>query len=288
MAARGSFGLPTQSRNGCGSLEEALTGWRELESEAGEQLLELDGLIKIVTDLGQSSAAALEACGVVWQRLDRDEVELAISAASSSRVVWRAAAGGRHRPGRSCAGGLCTRHRCPLRGAGGVAGRSGCCLRGRHSRRVVNDLIEPPLPVRLTRETVCYFRPADSRPVPAFVSFGPRTGGICFYALADPVHGIKAAVHHGGPTVINPREPGEPDTALVDAITGWVAEHALLADPRPVETQTCLYTTTVDETFILERRGRVVVGSACSGHGFKFAPAIGARLAALAIEAAGS
>jgi glycine/D-amino acid oxidase-like deaminating enzyme len=27
-----------------------------------------------------------------------------------------------------------------------------------------------------------------------------------------------------------------------------------------------------------------VVGSACSGHGFKFAPAIGARLAALAIE----
>jgi sarcosine oxidase len=38
----------------------------------------------------------------------------------------------------------------------------------------------------------------------------------------------------------------------------------------------------VDESFILERRGRVVVGSACSGHGFKFAPAIGARLAALA------
>jgi sarcosine oxidase len=64
-----------------------------------------------------------------------------------------------------------------------------------------------------------------------------------------------------------------------------VAEHVLLADPRPVEAQTCLYTTTADETFILERRGRVVVGSACSGHGFKFAPAIGARLAALAMQA---
>jgi len=59
----------------------------------------------------------------------------------------------------------------------------------------------------------------------------------------------------------------------------------LLADPRPVETHTCLYTTTADERFILERRGRIVVGSACSGHGFKFAPAIGARLAALAEEA---
>jgi sarcosine oxidase len=37
-----------------------------------------------------------------------------------------------------------------------------------------------------------------------------------------------------------------------------------------------------DDTFVVERRGRVVVGSACSGHGFKFAPAIGERLAALA------
>jgi glycine/D-amino acid oxidase-like deaminating enzyme len=27
-----------------------------------------------------------------------------------------------------------------------------------------------------------------------------------------------------------------------------------------------------------------VIGSACSGHGFKFAPAIGARLAALAVQ----
>jgi sarcosine oxidase len=55
-------------------------------------------------------------------------------------------------------------------------------------------------------------------------------------------------------------------------------------DPEPVETDTCLYTTTADECFVLERRGRVVIGSACSGHGFKFAPAVGRRLAALALE----
>ena len=47
-----------------------------------------------------------------------------------------------------------------------------------------------------------------------------------------------------------------------------------------------MYTTTADEAFILERRGRLVIGSPCSGHGFKFAPAIGERLAALATEAA--
>jgi glycine/D-amino acid oxidase-like deaminating enzyme len=52
-----------------------------------------------------------------------------------------------------------------------------------------------------------------------------------------------------------------------------------------VRTETCLYTTRLDDEFLVERRGRVVVGSACSGHGFKFAPAVGARLAALAAEA---
>jgi sarcosine oxidase len=51
-----------------------------------------------------------------------------------------------------------------------------------------------------------------------------------------------------------------------------------------VEAQSCLYTTTADEHFVLERRGRVVVGSACSGHGFKFAPAVGRRLAELALS----
>jgi len=50
----------------------------------------------------------------------------------------------------------------------------------------------------------------------------------------------------------------------------------------PHVTETCIYTNTADESFILERRGPFVIGSPCSGHGFKFAPLIGERLAALA------
>ncbi len=45
-----------------------------------------------------------------------------------------------------------------------------------------------------------------------------------------------------------------------------------------------MYTTTADEQFILERRGKVVIGSPCSGHGFKFAPIIGSGLAAMAVD----
>src|SRR5207245_1159817 len=43
-----------------------------------------------------------------------------------------------------------------------------------------------------------------------------------------------------------------------------------------------LDTNVGDESFGCGRRGRYVIGSACSGHGFKFAPAVGELLAGLA------
>ncbi|HJT38444.1 MAG TPA: hypothetical protein VJ818_08470, partial [Actinomycetota bacterium] len=46
-------------------------------------------------------------------------------------------------------------------------------------------------------------------------------------------------------------------------------------DPEPIASETCLYTTTPDEGFVLGARGPIVIASACSGHGFKFAPIVG-------------
>jgi sarcosine oxidase len=55
------------------------------------------------------------------------------------------------------------------------------------------------------------------------------------------------------------------------------------APHRPTEaTDTCLYTNTPDEDFVLDRQGPIVIGSPCSGHGFKFTPLIGRILADLA------
>ncbi|MBU4135391.1 MAG: hypothetical protein KJ690_03115, partial [Alphaproteobacteria bacterium] len=60
------------------------------------------------------------------------------------------------------------------------------------------------------------------------------------------------------------------------------------------ERDVCLYTNTrpadrrpdPGEEFIIDRwpGSRLIVASACSGHGAKFAPAIGDRLARLALE----
>jgi hypothetical protein len=142
----------------------------------------------------------------------------------------------------------------------------------------VNELLAEPLPVKATRETVCYFRPADDRPIPSVVSFKPARHTHDMYSLHDPVYGLKVGAHHAGPEA-DPNVPGEPEPHLIERIAAWAGETYLLASPEPAAAETCMYTTTADETFVLERRGRVVVGSPCSGHGFKFAPAIGERLA---------
>ena len=52
--------------------------------------------------------------------------------------------------------------------------------------------------------------------------------------------------------------------------------------PAVTSAETCLYSLTPDEDFILDRDGDVVVGAGFSGHGFKFAPLIGEVLADLA------
>jgi len=139
----------------------------------------------------------------------------------------------------------------------------------------------PDVPVRVTRETVAYFR-HEGPPLPSVVELNERSGHA-LYALHDPAHGVKAGVHHGG-VEASPDERGEPDPEIVARASAWVRERLPGVDPEPVAAETCLYTTTADERFVLERRGRVVVGSACSGHGFKFAPVVGRRLAELALS----
>jgi sarcosine oxidase len=127
-----------------------------------------------------------------------------------------------------------------------------------------------------TRETLVYFR--HELAVGAVVDRDATQHLV--YALRDPVHGLKAGIHMSG-VAADPDDPGEPDGRIVERAAAWIAERFPGADAEPVAADTCWYTTTPDESFVLERHGRVVVCSACSGHGFKFAPVVGRRVAEL-------
>ena len=125
-----------------------------------------------------------------------------------------------------------------------------------------------------TRETIAYF---ETNEVPPTVV---EWGSPSIYALASPGEGIKVGEHQAGPTA-DPDARGRVDRVSVDRLSNWVGQRFPGASPIAHRAETCLYTNTPDEHFILMRRDSIVVGSPCSGHGFKFAPWVGQRLSDL-------
>lgn len=263
--------------------KEAFAGWRELERDADVQVLELNGLLELVDDPAQGSSAALDAVGAEYELVEPSAARARwnIGAPYGWSVLFQPEAG-------------IVRADLAHRAFVEQAVAHGADLRENTRVESLDDLdasavvvtagawvlqFFPDLPVRTTRETVAYFR-RDGEPLPSVVQLDPATRGHALYSLHDPVHGLKAGAHHAGAET-TPDTAAEPDPVLVERVAEWVAQTYLDADPAPVAAETCIYTTTADEGFILERRGRVVIGSPCSGHGFKFAPAIGRRLAAM-------
>lgn len=259
--------------------QEAFAGWRELERETGEQLLVLDGLV----ELGETSEAALDACGVAWEAIEPDEVRRRFGVHADGRALLQPEAGyvraDRARHAFLARGGFDVHERSEVRSLAEVDAEAVVVTAGSWAAK----LLEPEgieLPVTATRETVAYFR-LEQAQIPSLIEYGSGPGHS-MYALRDPVHGLKAGAHMSGQPV-DPSSPPEPDEDVASAVGAWVAERFPAADPEPVALDTCLYTSTDDERFVLERHGRIVVGSACSGHGFKFAPAVGMRLADLVL-----
>jgi sarcosine oxidase len=287
--------------------------WRELEARRGERLIERVGSL----DLGPAAAEtgrALAACGVRCEMLSAEEV----------RSRWRLRVdpdqaavfqpdGGVTRADRAhtallaeaVEGGVEVRDRTPVhalalgRGSvhlvlddGELTARAVVVAAGAWAPELLAS-VAVELPVVPTCETVVYLDLPHADTLPPVIDYGslpsPGEGGIsrvgqAAYALAAPGTGLKAGLHHSGPVTAPDDDPG-PDERLAEWAAGWAASRYPDAGGI-LGAETCLYTNTADEGFVLERHGRVVVGSACSGHGFKFAPVVGRTLAALAREAA--
>ncbi|MBW8741152.1 MAG: FAD-dependent oxidoreductase [Acidobacteria bacterium] len=270
--------------------QQALPRWRELEDESGERLLELNGIIEFVRGHGEGSQRALEQAGATIELLDQAEVVARfpmVRPPDGTTAVFQAEAGiVRADKARRAFEAGARAHGAEVRTGTRVANlddldedvvvvTAGSWAKDLLARAGID------LPVVATSETVSFFRLESDRPVPSVVDFKPGTRGHGMYALADPKHGLKLGIHQSG-RPLDPDDPPGPDAELVELMREAVARYFPTADPEPAQVDTCLYTNTDDERFILERHGRVVVGSACSGHGFKFAPVVGERLADLA------
>jgi sarcosine oxidase len=154
------------------------------------------------------------------------------------------------------------------------------------------------LPVRVTRQAMGWFAPADAAPFalgrfPVFlIESQPGVHHYGFPTLGggDGGGGIKVARHHHADQAVDvetyDRVFSADDEALIRTA---LATHIPSANGTLISGKTCLYTVTPDGDFIIDRlpeAPQVIVASPCSGHGFKFAPAIGEILADLVTSGA--
>ena len=253
-------------------MSEAYPLWRELERASGAAILHEVGLLCFGPQEGDyvaGLATALDAQDVPYERraegipfrLERGEAAIFVpeagwvdaSAALRATYALALAAGVEHVP--TEAPGLDRFDR--------VAICAGPWVRD----------FWPEAPVRITLQATA-FLPTDLRG-PVWIEDGPDL----LYGFPTHGPGAKVGVHRAGGT-IDPRDPSrEPPADMLAAIRDF-GRRRLGLDRQPVGATGCLYTVTPDEGFRFHRAdARTLVVSACSGHGFKFGPWVGVRVA---------
>lgn len=137
--------------------------------------------------------------------------------------------------------------------------------------------------LEVTEETPAHFRPVDGSAWPSFNHYvDPTRHPATVYGMPTPGEGVKVGFHGVGDVVDPDARPHR--TTHADALADYVREWMPGLDPASAVPISCTYTSTDDRAFVLDRRGRIVVGAGFSGHGFKFAPGVGAVLADLALD----
>jgi len=132
--------------------------------------------------------------------------------------------------------------------------------------------------------------PSDDSQWPSFLHHGAHKRvdtdlAFSAYGLYTPGEGVKIGTWAN----TEPLDPDNRDFSINAELLERTKDYARTwfpgLDVDSAQAITCLFTNTADEHFILDRRGPITVCSPCSGHGFKFVPAIGKMTADLAMGA---
>jgi len=112
--------------------------------------------------------------------------------------------------------------------------------------------------------------------------------GIYGFPAIDGAGAIKIASEEFADTTAAETVNREISQDEIDTVYGLVAPHLFGLAPHCPRATACLYTVTPDFGFVIDTHPdseRVLIASACSGHGFKHSPAIGEILADMALGA---
>ena len=292
-------------------VQHALRLWQALERESGERLLIPTGGLRIGAPEGalvRGALASAEAHGLAHERLDAAGIarrapamhpgdgmvgvwepnagvllpEIAIAALLASArahgatlrpdepvISWREAGSG-----------------VEVRTARGTVSAGRLVLAcGAWLPELLQDLA---LPLVVERMALFWFEPRhdpaafDPGRFPIFILEHARDRYIYGFPRLDGL--VKLARHHEGETTHPDRVRREVSFDEEESLRETFRPFLPGADGVLRDRAVCLYTNTPDEHFVVgphPRHPGVTVVSACSGHGFKFAPSIGEIVADL-------
>ena len=116
--------------------------------------------------------------------------------------------------------------------------------------------------------------------------FETESGGYYGFPSIDE-RGLKLARHSGGIEITNPLELDRSlDEEEQACVAGFLRKYLPRVSDHVTDHTVCMYTVTCDSHFIIDRAevdDRIVYAAGLSGHGFKFASALGELLAKMAI-----
>lgn len=146
------------------------------------------------------------------------------------------------------------------------------------------------LPIKTPKVYVYYWKEKQQmkRKFPSFIDFdGIGTHVYGLQALEYPNH-IKICAHGGDDCNLNERELTGTKEIYLDKLCMYIKQHfPELEYEKPSITETCIYSETPDNKFILDYHPNfqnIVIGCGFSGTGFKTAPVIGKILGNLALN----
>ena len=144
------------------------------------------------------------------------------------------------------------------------------------------------LPLVVQRQTLFWFRPAAHAAhflperFPIFI--WEDEPGRFIYGFPELGDGVKIARHQEGETTDPDAVRREVPDAEAEPLRAVIRRLIPDADGPLLEREVCLYTNTPDGHFVLDvhpEHPEVLIASPCSGHGFKFASALGEVMADL-------
>ena len=148
------------------------------------------------------------------------------------------------------------------------------------------------LPLSVRRIPVIHFEPKERS------RYDAEAMSVYFWATPEGIYagfphfdgeGVKIMRHDRSETCTPGTVRRDVDTADVDEVSRFADKYMPFANGGVSRSCVCLYTMTPDNHFVIDRHPELpglVYATACSGHGFKFAPVIGEVLADLALEGA--